>query len=75
MAKIGKTEASMIRNLMNEQGWQILQGLLADRIRDIQAEKIVGTNEFDTLRLLHTNQGKVDGLSNFFASLDEGAFE
>jgi len=75
MSKLTKTEASLIRKLMSDQGWELIQKTLANRIRDIQADKVVGTNEFETLRMLHSNQGKAEGLTEFFADLEKGAFE
>ncbi len=75
MSKLTKTEASLVRKLMSDQGWDLIQKMLADRIRDIQADKVVGSNAFESLRMLHVNQGKADGLAEFFADLEKGALE
>ena len=49
--------------------------LLGDHITAINDEEIVGNNEFESLRMLHTNQGKVKGLEEFFDKLERGAFD
>jgi hypothetical protein len=36
-----------------------------------EASKITGQNEFETLRILHINQGKVEGVREFFEQLEK----
>lgn len=72
---INKAEASQIKQLMNENGWEILTRYLAEYIEKKNSEKITGQNEFETLRTLHERQGCVDGLTDFFEQLDKKAFE
>ena len=49
--------------------------LLAEYLRKTDAEEITGQNAFESLRQLHTNQGKVAGLKEFFDSLEKLNFE
>lgn len=72
---INKAEISQLKLLMKESAWETLLRLLGEHMDAINAEDISGTNEFETLRMLHTNQGKVDGLKEFFDQLERKAFE
>lgn len=70
-----RAEASALKSLMKESGWSVLEQKLADHITKLEAEKVVGGNAFEELRALHTKQGKVDGLREFFDMLERGAFD
>lgn len=73
--KITKTEGSQIRAVMKEVGWDVIMRLLGDEITVIDGEDIGGNNEFETLRLLHRNEGRVQGLKEFFDKLEHGAID
>lgn len=73
--KISSAEASMLKQLQKENTWDIVIKLLAQKIDEIRAEDANGPGAFETLRSLHTNQGKVAGLKEFFDDLERGAFE
>jgi len=75
MPLLSKPEIGQLQQLMKEDGWEILLRQLADYIDKVNAEKVTGANEFESLRMLHTNQGRVDGLTEFFDKLDKKAFE
>ena len=72
---ITKGQGQTIKSLMQEERWGVLMKLLGDHITAINDEEIVGNNEFESLRMLHTNQGKVKGLEEFFDKLERGAFD
>jgi hypothetical protein len=73
--KITKTEAAQLRGLMKESGWDVVIRILADEIDAIRSEEIAGNNEFEELRMLHLNRGRVQGLKEFFDKLERGAIE
>lgn len=73
--KITTAEASQIRSLMQEQGWDVVQRLLEDEVASINAEPAQGSDAFSTLRALHRREGRVDGLKSFFEKLERGATE
>ena len=72
MAKLDKKDSAQILSLMEHKGWDTLIKLVAMTISDLNARKSSGTNAFETLRSLHTREGKVDGLTEFFEGLDRG---
>lgn len=73
--KITKAEASQLRATMKEPGWDVIIRLLADQIDAIRAEDVTGNNAFEELRMMHKNQGRVDGLKEFFDKLEHGAID
>lgn len=72
---LNKAEISQLKQLMKEEGWEILLRVLAGYINELNAENITGQNAFEALRALHSRQGKVEGLTEFFEHLDKKAFE
>jgi hypothetical protein len=76
MATLDKGQKSLLKRLIRENdGWDVLELALAQYIDEIQREKVTGSSEFETLRMLHTNQGKVDGLKEFFERVERVDFE
>lgn len=71
---LSKPEISQIKQLMREGGWDTLLRFLGTHIEEIRSEKVIGDTEFHTLRMLHINQGKVDGLLEFIDILDKKTF-
>lgn len=60
---------------MKEPGWDIVLRILGEDIDTINGEEIGGNNEFETLRSLHRNEGRVQGLKDFFDKLEHGAVD
>jgi hypothetical protein len=77
MVKITKTEASMIRSIHTEPGWNVIVRMLGQRIEELgaRAGSVQGETEFQTLRALHRAQGGIEELKQFFEDLERGAFE
>ncbi len=71
MANLDKGQINLLKRLIRENdGWEVLELAMAQYIDAIQSERVNGTNEFETLRMLHINQGKVDGLKEFFEQVE-----
>lgn len=77
MATITKAEASALRSLQNEAGWNIVMKLLGARIDELgaRANGITGSSAFEELQALHKCQGGVAELKQFFEDMEHGAFE
>jgi hypothetical protein len=70
-----REEIAMLRRIQQEDVWGLISRLLNERIGQIKDEEVVGNTDFETLRMLHKNQGKVEGLAQFFEDLEKGAFQ
>jgi hypothetical protein len=64
-----------IKEVMKTDGWDSVVKFFAYKISQWNDEKITGSNEFDTLKNLHTQQGKVGGMEEFMEQLERQAFE
>lgn len=70
-----KGQIAQLKRLVQEDGWDILTGVvLAGYLEKINVP-ITGNNEFETLRDLHTQQGKEEGLKDFFDYVEKMGFE
>lgn len=73
---LDKGQQALIKRYIKEDGWDTLTGVvLASYISNLTENPITGTNEFETLRELHTRQGKVEGLTEFFSEVEKMNFE
>lgn len=70
-----KSDSALLKQLMREDGWDLLMRHLGAYIDEINAEKVTGATEFEALRMLHTNQGRAEGAKNFFEKVEKHAFE
>lgn len=75
MAKITLTQSSALKRLMQTDAWDVVDQALANRVNKLRGEPVSGQNEFETLRMLHVHQGKVDGLIEFFDDLEKLVFD
>ncbi len=73
--KIDKTQAAAIKRLMQSDAWSVVEQALANRVNKLKAEEVNGSDEFQTLRMLHKKQGKIEGLVEFFEDLEKQAFD
>lgn len=73
--KLSSADKSRIKQLMKSDEWNSVLHFYAIKMTQWKDEKITGTNEFETLKALHTMQGKVDGLEEFMNQLEQQAFE
>ena len=72
---INKATAMQIQQLMKDEKWEAVLKFYAYKINLLKDEKITGTNDFETLKNLHTQQGKIDGLTEFFDQMERKAFD
>ena len=72
---IDKGQQARIKDLLRHDGWDALTLFLLERISKIQGEEVTGNNDFETLRALHKNQGKVEGLKDFFNDVERMSFD
>ena len=75
MAKIDKAQAGAVKRLMQSDGWSVIETALANRVSRLKAEEVNGSDSFETLRMLHKKQGKIEGLVEFFEDLEKQAFD
>lgn len=75
MAKIDKTQAAALKRLMATDAWSVLEQALDNRLMKLKKEEVNGSNEFETLRMLHKVQGKIEGLVEFFDDVEKLAFD
>ncbi len=73
--KLSSADKARIKQLMKTDEWESVVRFFAIKITQWKDEKITGGSEFETLKSLHTNQGKVDGLEEFMNQLEQQAFE
>lgn len=73
--KINTADKARIKQIMKTDDWESIIKFFGIKIESWRAEKVTGTSEFEELRMLHTNQGKVDGLTEFMDQLERQAFE
>ncbi len=72
MAKLPKIESAQVMSLMEKPGWAALLKLVAMTVNDLNSRRVQGQNEFETLRSLHTREGRVDALTEFFNGIENG---
>ncbi len=70
-----QTERKIVKIMAKHENWNVLMKFVMEEIEKIQAEEIVGQTAFDTLRMLHKNQGKVEGIKEVFDKLERQAFD
>lgn len=63
-------ESNQLRNLMQSETWDILMRRLAKTIDQIQNMNVIGSNEFETLKLTFTREAKIQALKDFFNELE-----
>ncbi len=69
---LNKTEKAQLTSLIQHDAWELLAGLADERVRFLKDQDVVGQNAFEELRMLHKNQGKAEGLVEFFKDVEEG---
>ncbi len=75
MAPLNKLQKSQIKAWMQEETYAAVYQFFQNRLEEINAEEVSGQNEFETLRMLHRNQGRKESLSTFFNDLEKQAYE
>lgn len=75
MAQLNKQEQAQLKALLRADNWGVLEKYIAIYTGEINAQEITGTNAFETLRTLHTNQGKVNGMEELLERLTTEAFK
>ena len=73
--KIDKNQGAAVKRLMQTDAWAIVEQALANRVARLRAGEINGSDAFETLRMLHKQQGKIEGLVEFFDDLERQAFD
>jgi hypothetical protein len=56
--------------IMDTPGWAAIIKLVAMTVSELNARVSAGSNAFEVLRSLHTREGKVAGLTEFFNGLE-----
>ena len=72
---ITKLEQQAIKSLMQDQRFDVITKLYEEFLAKWKDEPGVGFDEFNTLKLVFTREGKIEGLTSFFKFLDDQSFE
>ena len=64
-----------LQKLQRHEEYESLLLFLAEFIDKLRDENVIGSTEFETLRLLFIRDGKVQGLKQFFDNLDQQLFD
>ena len=64
-----------LKLLLKDDKFDALLSYANETIDQWHDENVIGTNEFDTLKLLFTKQGKIDGLKAFLAGLEKETYD
>lgn len=75
MAKIDRTQAAALKRLMSTDAWGVLEQAYLNRMSAILRQEVNGLDAFQTLRMLHRQQGKAEGLREFFEDIEKLAFD
>jgi hypothetical protein len=75
MIPLNKLQKSQIKAWMQDESYSAVFQFYKNKLESIKEEEITGMTEFETLRQLHKNQGKVEALTTFFEDLDKQAYE
>lgn len=75
MTQITKVQGAALKHMMQGDAWNVVMQLLGNELDTLRDQEVTGTNAFETLREVHTRQGKIVGLTDFFNKLERGAFD
>lgn len=67
---MNKVEANAIRELMESEGWDFVVRQMAKKISQWESENVIGASSYETLKLVFTREAKIQGLKDFFNSLE-----
>lgn len=73
--QLNKAQQAQIRSLMKDDRWDAIVRFFGLKIEQWKGEKVNGDSAFQELRALHTRDGKVEGLTEFFDQMERQAFE
>lgn len=73
--KITNADKARIKQLMKTEEWNSIIKFYALKLEQWNSTKVTGIGAFDTLKNLHTQQGKVEGLEEFMNQLEAEAYE
>ena len=65
-----KLQLQLIKRLIMDDSWDALMKAKEEYIAKNSIGNITGNSEFETLRELHTKQGKIQGIIDFFEDLE-----
>lgn len=69
--KLERIERAQIKSLMQDDRWNGFEKAVALYLAMLREEKIGGQNEFETLRALHSRDGKIEGINGLLKELEE----
>lgn len=73
--KLDKGQLALLKKMMqHDDGWDVLLLAMGNYVEKLNAERICGSSEFETLRDLHTKQGKSEGVQEFINQIQEMNF-
>lgn len=75
MDTLNKKEQAMIKSLMKDDRWNAVTKFIVLKLKQWNEQEINGTSAFQELRALHTRDGKVTGIKEFFDQLEQQAYE
>lgn len=75
MATLTKQERAQIKSLQQDERWNAVMKFVSLKLTQWREAKVVGENAFQELRMLHSRDGKVDGVLEVFNQMEQQAFD
>lgn len=72
---VNQIQKSQIKALIKDEKWESILAFLQETIEKHQGENVIGTTEFETLKLVFMKEGRIQGLKDFFDQLERHGFE
>jgi hypothetical protein len=72
--KMDKLLQNQLKALARTEQWEALTSYVDEVIKRWQDENVIGSTEFETMKLLFMREGKISGLREFFKYLDENSY-
>ena len=69
-----KLKSNQLKALARTEQWEALTSYVDEVIKRWQDENVIGSTEFETMKLLIMREGKISGLREFFKYLDENSY-
>lgn len=74
MATLSKFEQAQLKGLLKDDRWSVFEKYVAGHLQSLQEGRVTGQNAFETLRALHTKEGKIEGIEILMQLLENAAF-
>lgn len=73
--QLNKAQKSAISSLMNEDRWNVIELVKELLLGKFKQDNVGGQDAYTELKNLHIQQGKIEGLEQFFEILENQGFK